>query len=147
MVDIIKELETKTLSKILAENLAYYVEDPIRRCNTGTKCCYSPKNANKENLSEGCFIGRFLLPKQQEKLDQYELSWSDTLIDKYSRENKGFNDLPQTLLENVDLFKQFQAIHDVPDTINNPIYLKRKLNDILLKFSILDEQDFKQFLV
>lgn len=49
----------KTKEGFLLDMLEYYTTDTNRRC-IGGSCYYSPVNAGKEGVSEGCAIGRHL---------------------------------------------------------------------------------------
>jgi len=46
--------------ELLEDTIKYYSENPERRCVVMRSCYYSPITAGKENISEGCAIGRHL---------------------------------------------------------------------------------------
>ena len=46
--------------ELLEDTIKYYSENTERRCSTRFTCYYSPITAGKENISEGCAIGRHL---------------------------------------------------------------------------------------
>ena len=58
-----------TKKEFLEDTIAYYSEDVNRRCIKGTKCLYSPLNADKKGISKGCAIGRHLDEELQLTLD------------------------------------------------------------------------------
>ena len=41
-----------TKKEFLEDTIAYYSEDVNRRCIKGTKCLYSPLNADKKGISK-----------------------------------------------------------------------------------------------
>jgi hypothetical protein len=44
----------------------YYLEDVNRRCVDDSEVCYySPDSAGKQDISDGCAIGRWMSPKQK----------------------------------------------------------------------------------
>jgi hypothetical protein len=98
----------KNLSEQLADNLAYYVNDPNKRCASEMGMCYySGKTAGKNTV--GCFVGRLMKPKDRIKADDYGLGSVYSLIkDAPSHGMK----LPKIIIDNKDLMGKFQALHD-----------------------------------
>lgn len=109
-----------TLSKQLADNLAYYVEDTNKRCygnilggvSTLKGCYYSGTTIGKE--TDGCFVGRFLKPEDRIKVDKILLGnphGTDVanLID-IAKEND--INIPDIIKNNLKIFEKFQYLHD-----------------------------------
>lgn len=49
-----------TKLEFLNDTIRYYNEDTNRRCVDHNNCYYSPNSCGKQDISEGCAIGRFL---------------------------------------------------------------------------------------
>src|SRR5688500_14111230 len=65
-----KKKEFTNKEDFLLDMLEYYVGHPDRRCvSSGGGCFYSPINAGKQGISEGCAFGRHLEPELQLELD------------------------------------------------------------------------------
>ena len=86
-----------TPEEFLKDTIDYYSTDINRRCvsSKGGSCVYSPKNAGKVGVSEGCAIGRHLTDETKE------------LFDKYKGENIGCPDI-------LDIFKSDEMRHHLP---------------------------------
>lgn len=63
-----------TKLEFLEDTVKYYSENTNRRCvnNVIVGCYYSPENAGKIGISDGCAIGRHLKDSLKEKLDEAE---------------------------------------------------------------------------
>jgi hypothetical protein len=97
----------KSLSQKLAENLAYFVNDPKKRCAVGGECKYSGVTLNLK--TKGCFVGSLLAPKDRLLADAGGLSTSYELITNGPK--LGIK-LPKIVSENQQLMKKFQMLHD-----------------------------------
>jgi len=144
-----------SLSKQLADNLAYYVEDPKRRCfglSEITKqngCYYSGSTIGKE--TDGCFVGRFLTPEDRVKADTV-LANNDAGSDiinliKIAPDNDII--IPDVIKNNVELFQLFQQLHDAGEIYWGEGSLtddgKKKLSKIIRTYA-LDAAEFSKFL-
>jgi hypothetical protein len=133
----------KTLSQILAENLAYYVNDTTKRCvDVDDTCYYSGETVGID--SDGCFVGRFLTPKDRLKADKMDIMGVATLI---KRGDKYGIDIPSVIRNNESLFVEFQALHDLSGYWgkNELSELgKEKLKEVIQRFS-LDGKEFEKF--
>ena len=106
--------------EFLEDTIKYYSENTQRRCVNGTSCFYSPIPANKEGISEGCAIGRFLDKDFALKIDKEgnnDIFDGDTSIIKVltvlleKEENK--SKFPDWMLKMEFLFlSDIQALHD-----------------------------------
>lgn len=95
-----------TKLEFLEDTVAYYSEDVNRRCRGAVNCYYSPKNADKIGISEGCAIGRHLKDSLKEKLDDTEESGVNTTVI--------FNKLPKKLRQlGQDFLTDIQILHDL----------------------------------
>lgn len=56
----------------LEDMIAYFSEDPIRRCTGTSGCFYHPSTLGLEGVSEGCAIGRKLNPDIALALDDFD---------------------------------------------------------------------------
>ena len=100
----------KSLSEELADNLAYYVNDPSKRCKNDKGCYYSGETAKKD--SEGCFVGRLLTPEDRIKADNgltFGASGVNSLCNK--AEDLG-STIPDIIKDNEKLMINFQKFHD-----------------------------------
>lgn len=91
--------------EVLEQTIAYYSEDVNRRCRTEDVCCYSPLTIGKENISEGCAIGRLLPLELRNKLDK-EFPTSNTVSKVFDMLPKEIQDLSLGFLEDL------QSLHD-----------------------------------
>lgn len=102
-----------TKEEFLQSTIEYYGADENRRCsNANMKTCYySPVNAGKQGVSDGCAIGRHLDAATQVKLDALE----ETRISDILESPVDKKLLPSWLRK---LGKEFlvrvQALHDNP---------------------------------
>lgn len=65
-----KTIQQKRL-EFLEEMVEYYSENTNRRCvSESGNCYYNPVAAKKQNISEGCAIGRKIPRELQEELDK-----------------------------------------------------------------------------
>ena len=59
-----------TQTEFLLDMLEYYTQDTNRRCvKSNGRCTYNPINADKQGISEGCAIGRWMTPEHQNRGD------------------------------------------------------------------------------
>lgn len=100
----------KSLSEQLADNLAYYVNDPSKRCVVMTSCYYSGKTANID--SEGCFVGRLLTPEDRLKADEGLTFGATGVSSLCNREEELGITIPNIIKENQRLMRNFQFLHD-----------------------------------
>jgi hypothetical protein len=137
-----KSLQQKQ-EEFLIDALEYYTADTQRRCaNILGNCQYSPFNANKEGISEGCLIGRKIYKDLQLRLDS---------MDKCSVEHDNiFDMLPKKLK---DLEKEFlyrcQLFHDNYTYWGNDGLTSAgiiRLENIITFFN-LDKQKFTKWLI
>lgn len=93
--------------EFLEDTVKYYSEDVNRRCvSADSDCFYSPKSISKEEISEGCAIGRHLTDKLKEELDKEFIN--ETVLN-----NVLFNKLPNELRVLGKSFLEIvQRIHD-----------------------------------
>ena len=135
----------KNLSKALADNLAYYVNNTDKRCRTDHgRCSYSGKTIGKNTV--GCFVGRLMKPKDRIKADEFGFGSVDNLIEEAP--SHGIK-LPKIIATNKDLMGSFQRFHDSSENWDERglnTYGKSELRSIILKFE-LDVQYFEKFLV
>jgi hypothetical protein len=97
-------LEARTAFTL--DTLEYFCTDTNRRC-VGVVCKYSPLNANKKGVSEGCAIGRHMTPRAQILADMYPTSGIGSIIEKDpSLVPKKLRDL------GVDFLQEIQSLHD-----------------------------------
>jgi len=145
-------MDSTELSKLLADNLSYYVNGEInRRCKIDKGCKYSGISLGLN--TDGCFIGRLLSPETRIILDNGKFGYSDigsiVNISKY----KCFNiDLPDYVVNNHQVFAKFQQLHDKDSNWESNGYDLSKrgieeLKSILDRFdTILCKEDFEKFL-
>ncbi len=62
-----------TKKELLDSTIEYYSEDVNRRCTNGDACYYNPVSLGKEGISQGCAIGRWMLPSIRKRADGYGL--------------------------------------------------------------------------
>lgn len=140
-----KKLNKKELSKLLSDNLAYYVANPDgKRCiNVNLECRYSGKSIGKNTM--GCFVGRLLPSKMRLVIDNNETTIS---VDSLVNTNK-YN-LPKYMVDNPYMMKQFQILHDENSywtSTGLSDFGKIELSNILKTYKdILDEKYFQKFL-
>lgn len=95
-----------TKKEFLEDTIAYYSEDVNRRCIKGTKCLYSPLNADKKGISKGCAIGRHLDEELQLTLDDADY----TAVDG----DEVFDSLPTWMQDlGQDFLYDVQRLHDL----------------------------------
>lgn len=137
-------------SKLMADNLAYYVEDPSRRSITTD--AYGEMlscNYRGNSKTEGCFVGRLCSEETREKLD---IRFLNDGISKIVNDNPERFDitLPKIVVDNVEIMKLFQNLHDIDDnwTISGLSNIgKGSLKTILsLNSRQLFKKDFKKFI-
>jgi len=135
----------KNLSKALADNLAYYVNNTDKRCITDRgKCSYSGKTIGKNTV--GCFVGRLMKPKDRIKADECLCGSVGNLIE--DAPSHGIK-LPKIIIDNEVLMGIFQRFHDSSEYWNERGLNadgKSELRSIILKFE-LDVQYFAKFIV
>ena len=96
---------------LINETVAYYSEDPLRRCfYESGECFYSGTN-NKNATSEGCAIGRLIPKELAEELDKeffYDIGNSGV--------KEIFDRLPIDLQAyGVKFLSELQGLHDNPE--------------------------------
>lgn len=103
-----------TLERKLIEGINYYVNNPSRRCiSTSGQCYYSGKTAGVK--SKGCFIGRFLSPKDRIKADN-GLTCDTAVRNLIKYSNKLDIKIPNWILTApIMLLAKFQNWHDRKD--------------------------------
>jgi len=135
----------KNLSKALADNLAYYVNNPNKRCASEMGMCYySGKTAGKNTV--GCFVGRLMKPKDRIKADDYGLGSVCSLIK--NAPSHGIK-LPKIIVDNKDLMGRFQVLHDSSENWGEKGLNadgKSELCSIISRYK-LELQYFKKFLI
>ena len=95
----------KKQRKFLKDTIDYYSENVKRRCVTSSICAYSPYTISKEDISEGCAIGRHLKPELKEKFDKLSNSSVKNL--------EIYNKLPTRLKSlTLDFLVSCQDLHD-----------------------------------
>jgi hypothetical protein len=62
--------QQKKMERLLNETISYYSENPKRRCAVNGKCFYDPASVGKEDISDGCAIGRLMTVRQKKKADK-----------------------------------------------------------------------------
>jgi hypothetical protein len=135
----------KNLSEQLADNLAYYVNNPNKRCASEMGMCYySGKTAGKNTV--GCFVGRLMKPKDRIKADDYGLGSVCSLIN--DAPSHGIK-LPKIIINNWAVMGVFQKLHDGGENWNEKGLSangKSELRYIISKHN-LDAKYFDKFLV
>ena len=137
----------KELSKKLADNLAYYVNDPKKRCSDGTVCKYSGVSVNKK--TKGCFVGKLLSPKDRLKADN-GLNALGSSVSSLCLHGKRLGiKIPKIIKNNLTIMMAFQGFHDC--------YLNWKENGLsdrgkyellqIIEANKLHKKYFKKFLV
>ena len=134
----------KTLSKKLAENLAYYTKDVSKRCvDVKHNCRYSGKSLGIN--TKGCFVGALLPPKLRLQLDSNGNMDVKGIVN-IAFESEGKLVLPKIITENTEIMTGFQRLHDDNNLWNssglNETGLSR-LETLVNKFDELDMEDFK----
>jgi hypothetical protein len=96
--------QQKKMERLLNETISYYSENPKRRCEKGYRCFYDPATVGKEDISDGCAIGRLMTARQKEKADNLSA--------------KAINHLPSELIPRtlrnlpMDFLTALQGLHD-----------------------------------
>jgi hypothetical protein len=87
----------------LDETVSYFSEDVNRRCSNGKgRCYYNPADIDKEDISEGCAIGRLMTQAQKEEADFND---SVGVLPKHL--------IPERLKDfNLGFLRKVQALHD-----------------------------------
>lgn len=134
----------KNLSEQLADNLAYYVNDPNKRCkNDMGKCSYSGKTIGKNTM--GCFVGRLMKPIDRKKADEKLIGSVVPLIQ--DAKNCGIK-LPNIIADNGNLMQDFQALHDDDTYWTKEGFTERgkKWLNTILEIHGLERKYFAKFL-
>lgn len=127
-----------TQEQFLLDTVEYYSTDTNRRCVSSNNggCKYSPVNAHKEGISEGCAIGRHLSPELQLKLDN-RVGGTSVAYDGI------FEQLPEWMKElTQDFLRKIQSLHDSDEYWNEKglsLNGKEKLKEIIIRFSLKEE--------
>lgn len=138
-----------TRQEFLLDTVKYYSEDTNRRCVMHVDglpyCYYSPKYAQKVDISEGCGIGRKLSPEAQEAYDS-----KGGPIGQLFCSNSHKRMAPQWMQEmSVDFLIRLQSFHDSDPYWNKNEGLseegKLSLNYILYEYG-LDKEVFLPYL-
>lgn len=100
----------------LTDTIRYYSDDVNRRCTTGSgQCYYNPASVNKQEISEGCAIGRHLPQSLKEKLDKWYGS-EGAIEDVYEDdEETGIKpeEFPESLIDlGLKFLTDIQCLHD-----------------------------------
>lgn len=102
-----------TNEEFLLNTLDYYSSDLNRRCTSSTEpytssgCKYSPVNANKEGVSDGCAIGRWI------KTEELKQEWDRLGVSTYYLLKERKQDLKEEVHNvYVDLMVHAQGLHD-----------------------------------
>ena len=141
----------KSLSEKLADNLAYYINKPERRCiDNQSGCYYSGDTAGKKTM--GCFVGKLLSPKDRITADQQLISTASGATGVHALVNyaglMGIK-VPNLIKKNVDVMSTFQILHDNCENWDeNGLSEEGKimLTDIINKYN-LEKKYFDKFLV
>lgn len=144
----------KTLSEQLADNLAYYINDPSKRCvDSLGGCSYSGesiKHTGKD--TEGCYVGRLLSPEDRITADKWlnDAPFCDTTVTGLV----GFSEelgikIPKIVSDNIPLMSKFQLLHDTDDYWNEAGLTKEGRSKLLFIINQyhLEEKYFEKFLV
>lgn len=103
-----KTLAEKQL-EILEDTVKYYSEDTNRRCmHVDTETCYyAPESLGKQEISNGCAVGRLLSPELRKQIDEYGPISIDTVMRDEDIE------LPLEVRElTADFLMKLQDLHD-----------------------------------
>lgn len=99
-----------SLEGILLDTLEYYSRHPERICGNESKCAYNPATIGKENVTEGCAIGRLIDIELATILDVENLEISalscQEKIKQYSEP------LYDKIMKDLDFFSTLQVLHD-----------------------------------
>lgn len=100
----------------LTDTIRYYSEDVNRRCTDGFEnCYYDPASVNKQDISEGCAIGRHLPQELKEKIDNYygSLGAIDEVYEDYEETGIKPEEFPESLIElGLKFLTDMQCLHD-----------------------------------
>ena len=130
----------KSLEERLAEALNYYVVKPSRRCRTEKACAYSGVTLGIK--TKGCIVGYFLSAKQR-------LEWDKAGVSCLSYLNtKGVNKTPKIILDNLNTFERFQALHDGTNYWDEKGLTDKGIGilKIIIREMKLNPEPFKKFL-
>jgi len=137
----------KSLSEQMADNLAYYVNDPKKRCANDNDCYYSGKTINKK--TQGCFVGRLLTPEDRLKADSGLESGSSGVSSLIANSGELGIKIPKVIKDNERLMNRFQKLHDC-----NEFWTETGLSDegkttlyMIIDDFGLEEKFFEKFLV
>ena len=103
--------------KFLEDTITYYSADVNRRCvgessETSPRCKYSPKNAAKEGVSDGCAMGRHMTAENKLKADNVFVATSDSGIANVIDLNPDI--LPTSIVAlGKDFLGNMQELHDL----------------------------------
>jgi hypothetical protein len=144
-------MEINELSKLLAENLGYYVSGDTRckrpaTIDTNAGCFYSGTSVDKD--TDGCFVGRLLPEEVRVELDRLDCGGFREVFNDI--EDKGIDiKLPDYMMKNPDLMCDFQTLHDEDANWGRGYQLsdngKSYLKDIIQEHKLILE-DFEKFL-
>ena len=110
--EVMENLNERRLN-FLNDTIEYYSENINRRCTDEYgNCYYNPASVGKEEISEGCAIGRHLSKELKEKLDKLfgsegaiEEVYEDVLVDN--------EDFPSDLISlGLVFLRDIQLLHD-----------------------------------
>jgi len=137
------------ISKKLADNLAYFVNNTSKRCkitnekNGVDSCQYSGKTLGLK--TKGCFVGAMLPAPLRISIDE---KFPDG-IDIQSVLGKKYEKIPAWMYKHPGLLGYFQCLHDIDTYWNKDSGLsnsgKDQLKHIISKYN-LNIKDFKKFL-
>jgi len=95
--------------ELLEDTIKYYSENTERRCTDNRGCFYSPITIGKENISEGCAIGRHLDKDFALKIDKLDGDRLSVMLEKEENKNK----FPDWMLKmNPSFLSEIQGLHD-----------------------------------
>ena len=144
----------KSLSQKLADNLAYYINKPERRCiDTNDGCFYSGESVSHQGKkTNGCFVGRLLSPQDRLKADKNldEIAAGNTTVEGLVEfaDELGIK-IPKIISDNVPVMGEFQFLHDTPDFWNENGLTERgkTMLTTIIKDYDLEASYFDKFLV
>lgn len=123
-----------SLEEILLDTLEYYSGHPERICGTESKCAYNPATIGKENVTEGCAIGRLIDIELATILD----IGNESVLSTGCRENiKQYSEpLYNKITKDLDFFSELQVLHDRKEIAEFPLQhgTMVKINNLINKY-------------
>ena len=98
--------------EFLEDTIQYYSENVERRCTLKGRCTYSPVNVGKQDVSEGCAIGRHMTPANAVKADLLKSSYEGAVSAQFIA-----TDAPELLPNDMlklggNFLRAAQGLHD-----------------------------------